>query len=524
MGGDFAGPYSWTYHPWVKEMHDSWATYNYAMKGAQLGVTEVAINRSFYTLDIKKRDVLYVLPTAKGAAKFSKGRFTPALALSPYLKGLFTDLNSIDMKQAGQNCLYISGSRGDNNLKNIPASELILDEIDEMEQKQIWLALERLSGQLEKHVWGISTPTIPEFGIHKLYLGSTQEHFFFKCPHCGRQTELVWPECVEIVGEYDTDVRCNESFLKCKECKHKLEHKDKPKFLAEGKWQQTVSGNQDVRGFYINQLYSYTVTPGELVVAYFRGFGDEYAAKEFHNSKLGMPFVGAGARLTDEMVGNAHACEPYSLHDPRPVYAGDRVITMGIDQGPMGYIVVCEWFFSRPPDKDRSAAARCKVVWIEKYLDDNWDRLDELMHEWQVLYAVIDGQPETNAARQFARRFVDYVGLCRYDRGHVAKEIVTSEEHTGAPLHKVDRTGWLSTVLGRFKTNPTRIHLPIDIPDEFKKHVKSLVRTYDKDENGNPYSVYKSIGADHFAHALTYAEIALQFVPLSGGQNLSKIW
>src|SRR3990167_3888273 len=36
MGGNFPGPYSDKYHPWVREMHDSWAPFNWAMKGAQL--------------------------------------------------------------------------------------------------------------------------------------------------------------------------------------------------------------------------------------------------------------------------------------------------------------------------------------------------------------------------------------------------------------------------------------------------------------------------------------------------------
>src|SRR5437016_572803 len=68
MGGDFAGAYSDKFHPWVRELHDSWASFNWAMKGAQLGVTEVAINRALYTIDRLKRDVLYVLPTALNAS------------------------------------------------------------------------------------------------------------------------------------------------------------------------------------------------------------------------------------------------------------------------------------------------------------------------------------------------------------------------------------------------------------------------------------------------------------------------
>ena len=145
------------------------------------------------------------------ASDFSKARFATALKLSPYLKSLFVDTNTVGLKSTGTNVLYIRGSRGDSNLKSIPVSELVLDELDEMDTKAIWLALERLSGQIEKHVVAISTPTVPKYGIHKLFLTSTQEHFYFKCPCCSRWTEFVWPDCVEIIGETVSDPRCSES-------------------------------------------------------------------------------------------------------------------------------------------------------------------------------------------------------------------------------------------------------------------------------------------------------------------------
>ena len=275
MGEPFPGAYTWKYHPWVKELHDSWAPFTWVMKGAQLGVTEAAINRRTLHDRRAEASVLYVLPTAMGASDFSKSRFGGALDNSPYLKSIFTDTNAVNIKRARANTLYIRGSRSRGNLKSVPVSELVLDELDEMDQQQLWLALERLSGQIHKHVWGISTPTVPEYGIHKLYNGSTQEHFFFKCPRCGQRTELIWPDCIEIIGEHATDARCNESFIKCKECKGKLVQEQKPEFLSSGKWVSTApNSNPDVRGFNINQLYSFTVTPGELVVAYFRGFGE----------------------------------------------------------------------------------------------------------------------------------------------------------------------------------------------------------------------------------------------------------
>jgi len=509
MGGSFPGPYSWKYHPWVREMLDSKASFNYAMKAAQMGVTEVGINRAFYCLDVLKRKVLYVLPTRLNAADFSKDRFDSALKLSPTLATLFTDTNTVGLKQAGAASLYIRGSRGDSNLKGLDVSELILDEVDEMDQKQIWLALTRLDGQTRKCVWAISTPTIPDYGIHKLYLTSTQERFQFKCPGCSRYTELVWPKkgepgSIEIIGETIHDVRCHESFLKCKECGVKLDHHDKLNWLSTGTWVSTAgTPNQDVRGFYINQLYSPTVSPGELVVAFLRGRGDEAANKEFHCSKLGVPFIGDGAQVTDELIDLS--VRTHTREDCRPKKAG-RLITMGVDQGKTNYFTLCEWFVDQM-SYDINVAAKCKVLTHGTFMEDEWYRLRELMCEWQVQACVIDADPQINEARRFAKEYPGFVFLCRYRRGKVGKEMVVSEADTGAPLVTVDRTNWMTAALGRFRT--ARVDLPADVGLDFRAHIKAPVRTYVNDDTGNPVATFVETGADHYAHSFVYSEIAL---------------
>ncbi len=513
MGGDFAGPYGFKYHPWAREPHDSKASWNVSMKSAQMGLTEVGINRAFYTLDVLKKDVLYVLPTMINATDFSKARFGSALRLSPYLKQLFTDTNNVNLKQAGAVTLYIRGSRGDSNLKSIPVSELILDEVEDMDQDQIWLALERTSGQLTKNIWAISTPGLPNKGIHKLFAPSTQEHFMFRCPHCSKITELVWPDCVEIIGESVNDPRCKESFLKCKECNKKLDQSSKPEWLSKGKWVQTNdNGNKEYRGFYINQLYSYTMTAGEIVVAYHRGIGDEGAMSEFYKSKLGMPFVPEGGQVTSDQIDRC--VKNHTKEDPRPKVGGQRLITMGVDQGDWLHIEVDEWFFDAL-GRDVNAHAFAKVVWHGKYSvanDNAWEMLAQLMSEWQVLHCVLDADPNTNDARQFARRFPGYVTLCRYRRGVPQRELQVSQtDEFRTQIVTVDRTSWLDIALGRFKVATPRISLPRDVNIEYRDNVMNLVRTYTKDENGNPRAEYVNTGADHYGHARCYSEIALPF-------------
>ncbi|MHC4302425.1 MAG: terminase gpA endonuclease subunit [Planctomycetota bacterium] len=489
-------PFGFKYHPWAREPHDSKAHMNVSMKAAQMGLTEVGINRAFYTLDVLQEDVLYVLPTSTNATDFSKARFNVALRHSPYLKRMFTDTNTVSLKQAGTSTLYIRGSRGDSNLKSIPVSTMILDEVDEMDQDQIWLAMKRLAGKIEKNVWAISTPTVPNRGIHKLFQPSTQEHFIFKCPCCSRRTELIWPDCIEIIGESIADPRIHESYLKCKECGGKLEHKAKPEWLASGKWEQTNSkGNKDYRGFYINELYSFTITPGEAVTDYMRGLGDEGAAAEFWKSTMGMPFIPDGGQVTETQI--QECTRGYTKQAARPTTGGARLITMGVDQGDWLHVEVTEWFLEAF-GKDLNSVAQAKVGWQGKFnvgADNGWFRLDELMREWQVLHCVVDADPATNEARQFARRFPGYVTLCRYRRGVPMREIKTADcDDYGTQIATVDRTSWLDISLGRFKTN--RIQLPRDTNLEYQDHVQALVRTYIKDKDtGNQMATEVSFEA-----------------------------
>jgi hypothetical protein len=77
--------------------------------------------------------------------------------------------------------------------------------------------------------------------------------------------------------------------------------------------------------------------------------------------------------------------------------------------------------------------------------------------------------------------------------------------------------------MGRFHSD--RIALPADLSLEFRDHIKALVRTYEKDTQGNPKAIYLSTGPDHFAHALNYAELALPMAAgvVSGGNIDEKV-
>lgn len=495
-------------------MHDSTAEMNIGQKSAQVGYTEWAINVAMFSIDVKGVDVLYVLPSKMpDCSDFSSGRFDPALELSPYLCNLFPDVKNVGHKKSGTNNLYIRGSNSRGGLKSIPVGLIVLDEVDEMDQDNIPLAMERSSGQVERMTLAISTPTIPKKGINRLYLDSTQEHFYFKCPRCSKFTELKFPECLHITAEEVNDPRVVESKLICKECKGELHHEDKWEWLQSGKMVASYT-NRASRGFHVNRLYSSAAAghPAEIAKAYLRSLRDKTEEQEFYNSQLGQTHIVEGAGLNDEDVDSCIGS--YRMH-PNPNYA---ITTLGVDQGRWLHYWVDEWVVpGNVGSSDLNIQCRPRTREIGKVL--NFEELDHVMRAHKVQACVIDAQPERRNAYEFASRFYGLVKMCFYGQGVHGKQIQVGKDEE--PLITVDRTSWLDLSLGRFRGK--NISVPVDMPNEAKHHLKALIRIYEKDRSGNPTARYVNTEDDHYAHARNYSEIALPFaLNLSESENITE--
>lgn len=503
MGKPFPGPWSFKYHPWLREMHDSTAQFNVGKKSAQMGYTETVLNRTFFKIDVERVDCLYVLPAKNpDASDFSAARFDPALEMSPHLARMFSVVKNIGHKRAGTTNLYIRGSKSKSGLKSVPVGFLVLDEVDEMEQDNIPLALERQSGQMEKEAWAISTPTIGNYGISALFNTTTKEHFFFKCPSCSRLTELTYPDCLEITTDDPNDMEgLKNSFLKCKECTRQLNHQTKFEWLSTGRWIPEIT-NREARGFYINQLYSSTVTPQDIARSALKARTNPADEQELYNSKLGLEHAVEGAKLTDAII------EARIGQHRRGPSRSNRLITMGVDVGKWLHVTIDEWWVPGSIQSDLNTESKCRTINITKV--QHFEELDELMREYYVLFCVIDAHPERRKAYEFATRFWGHVKMCIYSRGITGKQISLGKEDSAEPIINVDRTSWIDAALARFKSG--QISLPIDTPFEYKQHLKAPVRIYEKDADDNPVGRYvKGDEDDHYAHARTYSEIALPF-------------
>jgi hypothetical protein len=520
MSNPFPGKWTFKYHPWLKEMHETKAEKNIGQKAAQTGFTEWALNMTFFKIDIEDIDCLYILPSESDASDFSSGRFDPALELSPHLRNLFSDVRNVGHKRAGQNNLYVRGSRSRSKLKSIPCGFLVFDEVDEMLQANITLAQERGSGQQSLQVLMISTPTLDDFGINKEYKASTQEHFMFKCPHCSRRTEFVYPDCLVITADKFTDPKIHESYYICKECGGKLPHFDgnqvvKHEYLTTGIFVPSYS-DRDIRGFTVNQMYSSAVggRPGNMAVAALKSELDPTEATEFHNSKLGITYEAPGSRVTDTEIENS--IKNYTMGPNGNL----KIVTMGVDVGKLIHFEIDGWYLphTRTPGIEINDEAHCRLLYTGHVEDFN--DLHKYIKNFGVWAVVIDRHPETRMAYQFATKYWGRILLCMYARGVNGKQIHISPEDE--LMVQVDRTSWLDLSLGRFRNRT--IDLPKDVPSDYRKQIKEPVRVYGKDADGNPVSRYVSINDDHYAHARNYSELALPLAMSIGqSQDLEKV-
>lgn len=507
-------PWSFRMHPWTFALHnlkEDWI----GQKAAQMGFTETAINRAFFSLDVLHRDVLYLLPKKNpDASDFSAARFNPALDQSPYLKAMFGNTNNVGHKQAGVQNLYVRGTQSTSGLKSIPAPVLIWDELNEMSRAAMALGEERASGKSAdvRQDIKISTPTIPEFGISDFFGYSSQSHYFFPCPHCSRRINLELTNLV-ITADDIRDPNLKRSHLKCGECGHPLDHKDKPNFLDHRTAEWVPAKEQyNVLGFRVPQFYSCFLEPYKIATAVLLSRSDGFREKELHRSKLALPFVPQGARILPEDI--AAALRGYRNGETRP----QSVVTLGIDQGKWLHCTLDEWYLPSGITTDVNSNALCRN--LRHFKVPSFEDIDPIIRAWNVGMTVIDANPERRKAYELSTRFPGRIFLCFYNRGISGKQI---NVNTKANTVSVDRTSWLDVTLARFQRRA--IELPSNTEPEFSKHLQAIIKEDYEDQDGNAMSKYVSVDDDHYAHAKTYSEIA---VPLlltiaSGHSNISDV-
>lgn len=478
-------------HEYLLEPMQSLGKIKVIKKGAQLGFTQTEVLRTLHGMiyGYYPLGVLYLFPTADDVLDFGKTRFKPLLENNYERIGKFVgSTEAAELKQIGRGYLYLRGARPgakieglkkeSHKLRSIPVDKIVFDEVDLMDSDMIPLAKERYShSEVQEEVY-LSTPTIPDFGIDKMYGESDQRVWFIKCSKCNRECclELDFPFCVKF--------KDGKAYRACKKCGSEI-------YPSDGFW-VAQNPKRDIEGYWISQLNSRYVDPGTILNLFENPPNGNL--QEVYNSKLAQAYIATENRLSVNDVYSSCGTHIIQTKDKGPC-------GMGIDvQGNTLVIVIGKKIFG----------GKKKIVWVGEVAE--FEDATELGVEFGVKRAAVDFQPETRKARDFQKNGRFPVYLCRYRDSLKTGEKVDDEANVVdlARTEIFDMTG-RNTKQGVY-IFPRRCSQV----EEFAKQMSNTAKILEEDlRRGGKIYRYRKLGPDHFRNAMNYFEVAIKSLPES---------
>jgi len=372
------------------------------MKSAQMGATIFVLLKLFWFCLYRAAKACFFFPTQDDVALLSKDRLFPIVQSNVELSDAVQDTDTIGFKKVGaKSSLYLRHLGGVASKDSTPFDMLAFDEVRLMNPADIDQARERISHSLYKYVMQVSTAGMPSNDIHRQFLQGTQNYWHTKCSaKCpdGVILSEVWPDCVAVTDK--------EIYYRCPRCHTRISDPQNGRFIPH-------NPGSDVASYHIHQMMSKFITPAEV----WRAFTTTQNLKEFHNAKLGKPYV--DAENIPVSMDNLIGCENTDILWG-PVKGRKSQIAMGVDQmSGLNYVVIAE----RTATKKRIIHYEIIDSMNPTYYEGGqrttpFRRLYQLMKEYDVNMCIIDAMPNANEALDFARAFPRRVFVAWYLDSH----------------------------------------------------------------------------------------------------------
>lgn len=451
------------------------------MKSTQVGVSTWAIRWALFHADTARMNGLYIFPTSKDVWDFSDARINPAIKGSEYLTSRMRpdDPNNKGLKRIGLGYVYFRGSESVHGLDSVDGDHMVLDEYDTLNHANLPHAEQRLEGSLYGFTRRVGVPSIPDWGIAKLYERTDKRQWHVRCESCGDRQPLDFYENVDV----DRVIRI------CRRCDASLEH-----VIPFGEW---VAEHPDrgTRGYHFARLNLPRLNLRAMID---RSTDQTASVKQvFWNKDLGLPYAPEEGRLSETALEAATRPDLFM----QPGYVGSQLVTMGIDVASV-----------RPLSIRISAHAGdgSKRALFIGSVDAASDRalhaeLDDLMCRYSVNMAVIDHLPEGRFGRTFAERHAGRVYVCSYSDTLKGDVLRVDDEARSVVVRRVDAMDGMMALV-----RAQRNLLPIDAPPTYRDEMKAPIRIVEarEEEGKDPKVRYISTGPDDYAHAEVYDVVA----------------
>jgi hypothetical protein len=483
-------------HAYQKAIYVDKSPYIVIKKSTQCGLTEFLIVRSIGKA-ISGQSIFYVLPTYQLVNRFVRNRVDKTINNTAYYKGLeqlakeqdsYKRSESMTLKDIGNGTIAYTGSNSTASFTEFPADDIIIDELDECDQKNIIMAWERMSHSEYRTQIKIANPTIEGYGIDKEFVETNQMEWHIK-HDCGKYITFDWFQ--QVVEEIDNglyrirdqewDWNCDRDIgMICQYCGKMINRRQ------DGIW---VPKNNDEkkRGYHISKLFSSTVSIMEIMDRFMKGLKNDTVLQRFHNADLGQAFTAKGAKITREMLNNC-------LGNYRNESKFEGIGLAGIDVGNVLNIIIGYLF----PD------GIIRISQIIEFQTD-FDELLSLLKEYGIRVVVIDAHPEKDFVRRLKNSYKNVFSCIYAD----AKKEPVDESHNLT----VDRTASLDQVKEGLLSKTFMFPINAESIPNFYSQMTSSTRVFDQKRNkGSGAYVWIESSPDHYFHAMNYINQAKRLI------------
>lgn len=471
------------------------------MKGAQARITTAFMLRMIHSLinGRQPQGGIYYFPKKEAVENFSKTRFGPLIADNPCIKKYLKRTNSVNIKQVGKAFISllgasattsIDGKKDSTSVRSTPADEVVRDERDLFEDAMAEMTEDRLLNSTLKKEVDLGTPTIPDFGIDKVFGESDQKFRMIKCHACNGYTCIAeeFPNSIkyEKVGDR------HEPYFGCIKCGKKID-------VAHGEYVARYPDRyndkypmEGISGYHV----SHFITPNcdlTLVMAKWeKSLMDRSLMGLFYNKYLGFAYIAIEDRLRQQDVFGC--CGDDIMKSSSSVGTA-----MAADIMKTNRVVIAE----------KKGEEKAKIIYMARL--SGFDALFDLAIRFNVKSAVVCLRPYEESARKFQERcsrksITVYLSEYRDKQKNLLKTDDESGVYVVARTEMMDRShAWVTS---------GKLELPrrCEEVNVFAREVCNTAKVLETDErSGDRIYRYRPVGdkQEHYRHCLNYLLLAL---------------
>ena len=499
------------------------------VKVSQVGLSEIQARWVLGMLSIYSPiTCIYSMPTLSNAQNFSKERIDPVIERSEVLSSLVrSDVDSATMKRIGASFLHLIGTHGRSAAISIPASILISDELDFSNSRTIQQLESRLGhGDTDKFRRYFSTPTMPGYGISKLYDSSSRGTYAVRHSACGEWVspmplgDVVIPVNsggrafpidpdremniasllkageIKMLSNLTADdveskhVHADGTVLLCPKCRKVIGMED----LGDPTRRKWVHEDLDAhrRGYAVKCWDAPRI---KTLTAAIRSYINYSNRADFLNFGFGIPFRDEASTISLSALNAAFTLS--ALSGPMP----SAPCYIGVDLGRVSWLVVL-----RPHN------GKMQLIWYEEIKETGSGNLVNTIVDRAITFGasitVIDASPDFSTGLACAERLPGRCFACFYvgDKIGVLGNLEVKESESTIRAY---RTRSIDRLVKEVNSGLWEIAVQ---PEKSVIHnaFASIKKVADVGSTGKKSERWSHDGPDHYLHAANYARLAME--------------